>query len=123
MVRFAADAIFSFSYAPLRIATGLGFVVSTLAFAYAVYAVLARVFDWDVVQGWASLMVAIVFLGGVQLISLGIIGEYVGRIYDEVKRRPLYVAEVERDGDAARGARAAGEDKPRLVVSQRADRP
>src|SRR5512140_349888 len=96
MVRFAADAIFSFSYAPLRIATGLGFVVSTLSFGYAVYAVLARLFDWDVVQGWASLMVAVVFLGGVQLVSLGIIGEYVGRIYDEVKRRPLYVADVQR---------------------------
>ncbi len=102
MVRFAADAIFSFSHAPLRIATGLGLVVSTLSFAYAVYAILARIFDWDVVQGWASLMVAIVFLGGVQLISLGIIGEYVGRIHDEVKRRPLYVGEVERPDEVTR---------------------
>lgn len=93
MLRFAADAIFSFSFAPLRIATGLGLVVSALSFTYAVYAVLARVFGWDVVQGWASLMVAVTFLGGVQLISLGIIGEYVGRIYDEAKQRPLYVGE------------------------------
>ena len=123
MLRFAGDAIVSFSFAPLRLATGLGLVVSTLSFAYAVYAVLARIFAWDVVQGWASLMVAIVFLGGVQLVSLGIIGEYVGRIYDEVKRRPLYVAEVERDGDVAavREARAAGDEKPRLVASQRLD--
>lgn len=105
MIRFAADAIVSFSYAPLRIATGLGLVVSTLSFAYAVYAVLARIFEWDVVQGWASLMVAVVFLGGVQLVSLGIIGEYIGRIYDEVKRRPLYVGDVERRRDADRGAR------------------
>jgi polyisoprenyl-phosphate glycosyltransferase len=106
MVRFAADAIVSFSFAPLRLATGLGLVVSTLSFAYAVYAVLARVFGWDVVQGWASLMVAVVFLGGVQLVSLGIIGEYVGRVYDEVKRRPLYVADVRRSGETT--ARSVG---------------
>ena len=100
MVRFAADAIVSFSIAPLRVATALGLVVSTLSFGYAVYAVLARIFSWDVVQGWASLMVAVLFLGGVQLISLGVIGEYVGRVYDEVKRRPLYVADVQRAGEA-----------------------
>jgi glycosyltransferase involved in cell wall biosynthesis len=104
MVRFAADAIVSFSFAPLRLATGLGLVVSAFSFAYAVYAVLARLFGWDVVHGWASLMVAVVFLGGVQLVSLGIIGEYVGRIYDEVKRRPLYVAEVRRGAEASAGA-------------------
>ena len=96
MLRFAADAIVSFSYAPLRLATGLGLVVSALSFVYGVYALLARLFDWDVVQGWASLMVAIAFIGGVQLVCVGIIGEYVGRIYDEVKRRPLYVADVIR---------------------------
>jgi polyisoprenyl-phosphate glycosyltransferase len=100
MVRFAADAIVSFSIAPLRVATALGLVVSTFSFGYAVYAVLARIFSWDVVQGWASLMVAVTFLGGVQLISLGVIGEYVGRVYDEVKRRPLYVADVQRAGEA-----------------------
>lgn len=96
MLRFAADAIVSFSYAPLRVSTGLGLVVSALSFIYGVYAGLARVFNWDVVQGWASLMVAIAFIGGVQLVCVGIIGEYVGRIYDEVKRRPLYVADVVR---------------------------
>jgi dolichol-phosphate mannosyltransferase len=100
MVRFAVDAILSFSFAPLRLATGLGLVVSLLSFVYGVYAVLAAVFRWDVVHGWASLMVAIVFLGGVQLVSLGIVGEYVGRIYDEVKARPLYVADVHRAGEA-----------------------
>jgi dolichol-phosphate mannosyltransferase len=103
MVRFAGDAIVAFSYAPLRVATGLGLVVSAVSFGYAVYAVLARIFDWGVVPGWASLMVAIVFLGGVQLVSLGIIGEYVGRVYDEVKRRPLYVAELRQPDHAAPG--------------------
>ena len=104
MMRFAGDAIVSFSFAPLRLATGLGLLVSTLSFAYAVYAVLARLLGWGVVHGWASLMVAVLFLGGVQLVSLGIIGEYVGRVYDEVKRRPLYVAEVRRGEQIADGA-------------------
>ena len=100
MVRFAADAIVSFSFAPLRLATGLGLIVSLLSFLYGVYAVLAAIFQWDVVHGWASLIVAIVFLGGVQLVSLGIVGEYVGRIYEEVKARPLYIADVHRAGEA-----------------------
>ena len=113
MVRFAADAIFSFSHVPLRIATGLGLVVSTLSFAYGVFAILGRFFGWGFVHGWASLMVAVTFLGGVQLVSLGIIGEYLGRVYDEVKQRPLYVGEVERarrDASIAPGAlRSAGQ--------------
>ena len=106
MVRFAADAVVSFSYAPLRLATGLGLLSSALAFAYAIYAVLAAVFHWDVVHGWASLIVAVLFLGGVQLVCVGIIGEYVGRIHDEVKRRPLYIGDVVRNGvsEAAPGA-------------------
>jgi len=111
MLRFAADAIVSFSFAPLRLATGLGLIVSALSFAYAVYAVLARLLGWGVVHGWASLMVAVLFVGGVQLVSLGIIGEYVGRVYDEVKRRPLYVAEVRRGeqiADTAPGGSSAG---------------
>jgi dolichol-phosphate mannosyltransferase len=111
MARFAADAIVSFSFAPLRLATGLGLVVSTLAFAYGVYAVLAALFEWHVVRGWASLMVAVVFLGGVQLVCVCIIGEYIGRIYDEVKRRPLYVADVHRAGEVSSCARPA--DDPR----------
>ncbi len=112
MVRFAADAIVSFSFAPLRLATGLGLLVSILSFAYAAYAVLARVFHWNVVQGWASLMVAIVFLGGVQLVSLGIIGEYIGRIYDEVKGRPLYITEDSSSRADAVRAEIAGARSP-----------
>jgi len=100
MLRFAADAIFSFSYVPLRVATLCGATVSMASFIYAMYAVMARIFNWNVVHGWASVMVAVVFLGGVQLICVGLLGEYVGRIYDEVKKRPLYIArEVRRAGD------------------------
>ena len=93
MVSFAIDAVVSFSFAPLRLAVWCGFFVLGAAFLGIIYAVLLRFFadpsHW--VRGWASIFVAILFMGGVQLISLGIIGEYVGRIYGEVKRRPLYL--------------------------------
>jgi dolichol-phosphate mannosyltransferase len=92
MVGFAIDAIVSFSFAPLRLAVWTGFLVIGLALLGIVYAVILRFFadpsQW--VRGWASIFVAVLFMGGVQLISLGIIGEYVGRIYGEVKQRPLY---------------------------------
>jgi dolichol-phosphate mannosyltransferase len=92
MVSFAVDAVVSFSFAPLRLAVWTGFFVLGLALLGIIYAVLLRFFadpsQW--VRGWASIFVAILFMGGVQLISLGIIGEYVGRIYGEVKQRPLY---------------------------------
>jgi dolichol-phosphate mannosyltransferase len=93
MIRFAIDGIVSFSFAPLRLAVWTGFIAIAFAFLGIVYAVLLRFFadpsQW--VRGWASIFVAILFMGGVQLISLGIIGEYVGRIYGEVKQRPLYL--------------------------------
>jgi dolichol-phosphate mannosyltransferase len=92
MISFAVDGIVSFSFAPLRLAVWSGFFVIGLAFLGIIYAILLRFFadpsHW--VRGWASLLVAILFMGGVQLISLGIIGEYIGRIYGEVKQRPLY---------------------------------
>lgn len=94
MVSFAADAIASFSIAPLRLATGFGFLVSAAAFLYAGYAIYLKVVRNISLPGWASLMVAVVFLGGVQLLCLGIIGEYLGRVYDEVKARPLYVLDT-----------------------------
>jgi polyisoprenyl-phosphate glycosyltransferase len=92
MLRFAADAVVSFSFAPLRLAVWFGFFAIAVAFLGIAYALVVRLFydpsHW--VRGWASLFVAVLFMGGVQLISLGIIGEYVGRIYGEVKQRPLY---------------------------------
>lgn len=91
MVRFALDGILSFSTRPLQVATGLGLIAAALALLGIVYAVVLRVFTSIWVEGWTALMIAVLFLGGVQLISLGIIGEYVGRIYAETKRRPLYI--------------------------------
>ncbi len=91
MVRFATDGIVSFSTVPLRLATWLGFTVSGVAILGILFALYARFFARNWVQGWTSIVAAVLFLGGVQLICLGIIGEYVGRIYGESKRRPLYL--------------------------------
>jgi polyisoprenyl-phosphate glycosyltransferase len=91
MIRFAMDGIVSFSTTPLRLATYLGFAVSGLAGLGILYALYVRLFQNNWVQGWTSIAIAVLFLGGVQLICLGIIGEYLGRTYGESKRRPLYV--------------------------------
>jgi dolichol-phosphate mannosyltransferase len=93
MLRFALTGLISFSSVPLQLASYLGFLVSSVAFLYIVYAIGLKLFTDQVVWGWASVMVAVLFLGGVQLLSLGIIGEYIGRIYEEVKQRPLYVVD------------------------------
>ncbi|MFN2454042.1 MAG: glycosyltransferase family 2 protein [Pyrinomonadaceae bacterium] len=102
MIAFAADGVVSFSFTPLRLAIYTGFAAIALAFAGIVYAVLLRFFTDDWVRGWASLFVAVLFMSGVQLISLGIMGEYVGRIYGEVKKRPLYFVREKLGFDAER---------------------
>lgn len=91
MFSFAFDGITAFSNLPLRLATYLGFVVSLISFFFILYTLYQKYFKHDVVPGWSSLMVSILFIGGVQLICLGIIGEYLGRIMDNVKQRPLYI--------------------------------
>jgi glycosyltransferase involved in cell wall biosynthesis len=91
MLRFAFDGITSFSVAPLRMVTGIGFIASLLATVGIIYALGMRLFTSNWVTGWTALFIGILFIGGVQLLSLGIIGEYIGRIYGEAKRRPLYI--------------------------------
>ncbi len=91
MVRFAFDGIVSFSVKPLRLSTLMGFIFAGLALLAILYALGMRLFTQRWVTGWTALMIAILFLGGAQLISLGIIGEYVGRLYGEAKHRPLYL--------------------------------
>jgi dolichol-phosphate mannosyltransferase len=94
MLPFAVDAVTSFSYFPLRIATYLGFIIALISGLAILTVVLLRLFGPSTpLLGQATTLVAVLFLGGVQLISLGIIGEYLGRIYDEVKGRPLYLIE------------------------------
>lgn len=99
MLRFAIDAITSFSHVPLQLATWMGFAVSAFAFAYILVVLALKVvgISWP---GYTSLMAAILFLGGVQLVMIGLLGEYVGRVYDEVKRRPLYLVQEEVGGGA-----------------------
>jgi polyisoprenyl-phosphate glycosyltransferase len=92
MVGLAVDGILSLSKAPLRLAMYFGFFASAVSFALLIYFVLERLFGpGNLARGWASTIVVILFLGGVQLICLGVIGEFIGRIYDEVKQRPLYI--------------------------------
>ncbi len=91
LVRYAFDAIFSFSLKPLRAIWTLGFVVSLFSIGYALFLLSLRVFNINVVPGFTTPTVAILLLGGIQLISIGVLGEYLGRIYDEVKQRPHYI--------------------------------
>jgi len=91
--RLAKDGIFSFTTLPLRLTTYLGIIISTLAFAYAGWLFWRTVHYGVDVPGYASLMAAVLCMGGIQLICLGIIGEYLGRIYREAKQRPLYIIE------------------------------
>ena len=98
MLKFSFDGITSFSAIPLKIATWMGSITAILAVLY-----LISVFiQWQLgytVQGWATIMVALLFMGSVQLLCLGIIGEYLGRVFNEVKPRPMYVIEVELSSD------------------------
>ncbi|WP_163859858.1 glycosyltransferase family 2 protein [Paenibacillus elgii] len=87
---FAIEGITSFSFAPLKMSSYLGLIVSFLSVLYMLFLIVRTIFFGNEVPGYPSLMVAILFFGGVQLMSLGFIGEYVGRIYNESKRRPLY---------------------------------
>jgi glycosyltransferase involved in cell wall biosynthesis len=96
MLRFSADAILSFSDRPLQLATLLGLIISTLAFVAIPVVIVLRVLG-QYLPGFSTLTIAVLLLGGIQLISIGIIGEYVGRIYDEVKGRPLYLVKARRN--------------------------
>lgn len=91
MIRLASDAILSFSNTPLKIATFVGFLTSIVAFIGIFYSLYMRLFTEHFVEGWTLLMISILLIGGIILLVLGIIGEYVGRIYGEIKQRPLYI--------------------------------
>jgi dolichol-phosphate mannosyltransferase len=93
MIRFAVDGITNFSYLPLQLATYAGFLIAGLSLVGVLITVALRLFLGHALTGQATTLVSVLFLGGIQLIFLGIIGEYLGRIYDEVKGRPLYVVD------------------------------
>jgi polyisoprenyl-phosphate glycosyltransferase len=104
LLRISLDAISSFSHTPLQIATVVGFAVSFLAFLGIPYVIVNRLLGFYV-EGVSTLLFAILLLGGIQLITLGIIGEYISRIYDEVKRRPLYIVDERVNVDAPERSR------------------
>ncbi len=107
MLRFALDGITSFSDFPLKLASYMGFFVAAASFLMGIYALYGRFIRKDYVPGWASLMLVMLFLGGVQLFSLGIIGEYLSRISQDVKNRPLYVV-ADESPEAAVGPAKQG---------------
>ena len=109
----ALDGITSFSTAPLKVATYLGFTIAIMAFVYAVVVISKTLLYGDPVRGYPSLMVVVLFLGGIQLLALGVIGEYLGRMFNETKQRPLYFVNAyvparNRIGATAVGAQPAG---------------
>jgi dolichol-phosphate mannosyltransferase len=114
MLRFSLDAISSFSHRPLQLATLLGFMISTLAFI-AIPVVIGLRIAGSYLPGFGSITIVVLLLGGIQLIAIGIIGEYVGRIYDEVKGRPLYLvrARLNMSEDEARSATDRASVEPR----------
>jgi len=97
MLKLALTAITGFSYLPLQVATILGFIAAGLSLVAAIVVIIMRAVTGAAFLGQASTLIAVLFLGGVQLISLGILGEYIGRIYDEVKGRPLYIVRESPD--------------------------
>lgn len=117
MVRFAFDGITSFSAAPLQIAIWLGLISATMAFIYGL-----RVFyqGWMgyTVPGWASTTVSVLFLGGIQLLTIGLLGEYIGRIFDEVKRRPLYLVREIIEHAPTNGTHGAAHPTPEPTAAK-----
>lgn len=91
MLKFAGDGLISFSSKPLKLMSRIGFLTILVAFITLVYSLVQKLIGGSTSSGWASLMVAITFFSGVQLFSIGILGEYIARIYDESKNRPLYI--------------------------------
>jgi len=97
LIRYALDGVFSFSYLPLRLLTYAGFFISGLGFAAGLFFLLWRLLGFEnSQQGFTTLVILVLFLGGVQLIGIGVLGEYLGRIYDEVKRRPVFLVKPPR---------------------------
>ena len=106
MIKFALTAISSFSTSPLKIASWVGFATSGVAVFGMLYVLGLRLFTSTWVEGWTALMLAVLFIGGIQLLVLGIMGEYIGRIYGESKRRPLFLIREERIQKATSAAAA-----------------
>jgi dolichol-phosphate mannosyltransferase len=110
MIRFANDAVTSFSTAPLRIVSGAGFLMVVFCVLYLVYTLVIRFATDRAVQGWTSLVVLLLLIGGFQLMGLGVVGQYVARIFEEAKGRPLYLVDEVVDGRRDDSADAVSAD-------------
>jgi dolichol-phosphate mannosyltransferase len=111
LVRLALSGYVGFSAMPLRLASWLGFFAAAAGFGFAVWAIVAKILNIPTPRGWASTLAVIMFIGGVQLVVLGIMGEYLSRVYDEVRRRPLYVVRTRLGFDEVRPAREERDDE------------
>lgn len=96
MMKFALNGITSFSIIPLKVATIVGFCISGLSFMYMIYVLYSALFSKNVISGWTSLLLSVLFLGGIQLIAVGILGEYIGGIFIETKERPRYITRLKK---------------------------
>ncbi|HSM95490.1 MAG TPA: glycosyltransferase family 2 protein [Rhizomicrobium sp.] len=119
LFNFAIDALTSFSILPLRVASILGGIISLMGIAYAFYLVVRTIAFGIDVPGYASIMVAILFLGGIQMLGIGIVGEYIGRLYLEAKNRPIYLAANVYEAPAAPAADQRDGPKPDLQQAKR----
>jgi dolichol-phosphate mannosyltransferase len=113
MVKLAIDATTSFSYVPLQLATTLGFIAASASLVAIIVAIILRLANQSV-AGQATTLVSVLFLGGIQLIFLGVIGEYLGRVYDEVKRRPLYLTKEMHGVSPSSVNEPAGQEATRI---------
>jgi hypothetical protein len=103
-VRYALDGVFSFSHLPLRVLTYTGIMIALLGFAAAVFYAVRRILGIETAPtGYTTLVTLVLFIGGVQLIGIGVLGEYLGRVYDEAKQRPHYIVKRRPPGEQARG--------------------
>jgi dolichol-phosphate mannosyltransferase len=119
MIAFAIDGITSFSYKPLKIATYIGFTLSFTSFLYLLVVIFQKLFTGSTIAGWASIVAVNLLFNGIILMLLGIIGEYIGRIYDESKNRPLYIVREVKgfaDEEALRKAEALQSDRKKEYV-------
>lgn len=97
MIRFAIDGITSFSDFPLKMATFLGFFFAIISFFVIIYALISKYVWHDYIQGWTSLILTVTFIGSIQLITVGLIGEYISRIHHNTRKRPIYIVEEKSD--------------------------
>jgi polyisoprenyl-phosphate glycosyltransferase len=116
LIHYAMDGIFSFSYRPLRWVTWMGLFVSTISFGLGLFYIVTFFARHKEITGFTTIIVCVLFLGGVQMIAVGILGEYIGRIYEEIKQRPLYVVQ-ERLGIGERAAVPAEAHRTALATA------